>query len=283
MITSSIRDDQSADAKHPPVVRPRNQTTPIISVLIVVELWLTGLVGWRGLFYPASNPATESPIIGAALSSDPVQLTMAFVPNEGQLPEKVAFQARAIGGKLSFAAQKVYFDLPQGEMELQFEGGNSELVIEGRKLLPGVVNFYGSKDPAQWRENIPTYGQILYAQLYPGIDLLYEGSDSGFKRTFRIAPDGDPSQIVWQYSGAAGVAIDSNSGDLHIQLTDGRWSAAKWLVELAPVAWQNSPTGRIPVEAAYTISEDGVISFNFGVYDPRLPLVIDRYWIGFGG
>lgn len=103
---------------------------------------------------------------------------MAFVPNEGQFPEEEDFRASAMDGNLSFTAQKVSFDLPQGEVELQFAGANSQVVIEVRKLLPGVVNFYGSKDPAQWRENIPTYGQILYEQIYPGIDLLYEGSAS---------------------------------------------------------------------------------------------------------
>ena len=275
MITSSIRDDQSADTEHLPVARQSNQATPIISVLLLVGLWLTGLVGWRGLFSPSTNSVTESPVIGTARSSDPVQLAMAFVPNDGQFPEDVTFQARAMGGKLSFTAQKVYFDLPQGEVGLQFEGANSNVIIAGGELLRDVVNFYDSKDPDQWRENIPTYSQILYAQLYPGIDLLYEGDESRLKGAFRVEAGADPNQIAWLYSGARDIEIDSKSGDLRIQLSDGRWTAAKWLIERAPVAWQDNPSGRIPVEAAYAISKGGMIHFHFGMYDPALPLIID--------
>ena len=43
-------------------------------------------------------------------------------------------------------------------------------------------------------------------QLYPGIDLRYDGAQSTLKGTYTLAPQADPSRIRWHYEGATIVA-----------------------------------------------------------------------------
>lgn len=277
MINGSITGVRKSGLDQPNVMWLSNQIKGLIPVLLMAVIWLMGIVAWRGLFTTGSGLAEveESPIIGASRASDHARLPMAFIPNKGQYSGEIIFQARAMGGMLSFTQQQVIFDLPDGSVRLQFVGFDPKAVIVEDQLLPGVVNFYGSKDPALWRTNIPTYGEITYQGVYSGIDLRYEGDEGRLKGTFVVAPGADPGQIAWQYRGAASVEMDSTNGDLVIHFSNGGQQAKEYLVERAPIVWQDTASGRLPVEAAYKISESGVISFELGPYDSTLPLIID--------
>jgi hypothetical protein len=39
-----------------------------------------------------------------------------------------------------------------------------------------VANYFIGNDPSKWQANVPTYGSVLYRDLYPGIDLRYSPS-----------------------------------------------------------------------------------------------------------
>jgi len=60
---------------------------------------------------------------------------------------------------------------------------------------PGIVNYFIGNDPANWHANIPTYGNIFYERLYPGIDLLYIGNEGILKGTYVVAPGANPGDI----------------------------------------------------------------------------------------
>ncbi len=47
--------------------------------------------------------------------------------------------------------------------------------------------------PVGPRRAQPTYGGVRYQQLYPGIDLSYDGTEGRLKGTFTVAPGVSPS------------------------------------------------------------------------------------------
>jgi hypothetical protein len=112
-------------------------------------------------------------------------LPLAFEANHGQAQEEVVFQARGYGGgSLRFLPQQVNWSLPaawQGQsglppdLQLQFHGAQAAPEISGGKQLPGITNYLIGDDPMNWLTNIPTYEDIVYEQLYLGIDLQYTG------------------------------------------------------------------------------------------------------------
>lgn len=143
--------------------------------------------------------------------------------------------------------------------------GAADVVPRVAQRLPGVVNDLRG-DPGSWRTEVPTFGRVRYAGVYPGIDLDYHGTTGTLEYDFRVARGADPSVIGVDFHGAA-VRLDT-TGDLVVGTGPDRVRQA------APVAFQPSVDGRDPVDARFTLHGDRV-GFDLGAYDATRPLVID--------
>jgi hypothetical protein len=144
-------------------------------------------------------------------------------------------------------------------------------------LLPGKVNYLLGDDPSKWVTDLPTYSDIVYNGLYPGVDLTYSGNDGRLKGTYTVAPHADASQLRWKYTGAQSVSV-SEDGSLQVVLVTNGTGGTEMppsIVEQAPVAWQEIDGGRVAVDASYALSSDGIVSFQLGMYDPSYLLTID--------
>ncbi|MGH2543354.1 MAG: hypothetical protein ACRDIB_11175, partial [Ardenticatenaceae bacterium] len=102
-------------------------------------------------------------------------------------------------------------------LRLRFAGANRAPQLVGEEKLPGIVNYFLGEDPAQWRTRLPTYEALIYHELYPGIDLRYDGTAGVLKGTYLLAPHADPARIRWRYAGADQVRLD-NAGNLVLTL-----------------------------------------------------------------
>jgi hypothetical protein len=156
-------------------------------------------------------------------------------------------------------------------LRLRFQGANPDTQVVGQDRLAGIVNYYLGNDPASWRSGVPTYGRIAYEQIYPGIDLLYSGSEGLLKGAYVVAAGADPGAIRWQYDGASSVRL--RKGELQIRMTETGDAAP--IVEQEPVAWQTVDGQRAAVPVRYAIRRDGSLGFVVGKYDQTRPLLID--------
>ena len=204
------------------------------------------------------------------------QLPLSFVPNAGQSDAAVRYQANGMGGALFFEDDTVMLSLPTPEDQtrsvvyLRFEGVNDAHRVVNAEQLPGTVNYIIGNEPSHWLTDLPTYAGIIYQQLYPGIDLRYDGSQSTLKGTYTLAPHADPSRIRWHYDGATSVHVDEQTSDLLIALEH-----AATLIEKAPSAWQTIDGVRVSVAVHYAVMEDDSIGFALGNYEPNEALTID--------
>lgn len=243
--------------------------------IIIAHLLLAPLLlGW--LIWGSPRQEQVDHLFPAA----PVVLPLTFIPNAGQVDGDVAFEAIGGSGSLTFGQDGVQVALPDGQLTVEWMGANGETAVTGTNPLPGTANVYRGSDASRWQTNLPTYESVTYAALYPGIDLVYDGSEGLLKGTYHVAPGADPSLIGWRYRGGTAVTLDPSGGDLHIALTE---KAA--VTEKAPVAYQVVNGRQQPVEAAYRLDGD-TVRFMLGAYDPALPLVIDPtlvYSSYFGG
>lgn len=239
------------------------------------------------------GPSTDVPLAPMAAEHadmtqmpDLASLPLSFVPNVGQTDPAVQFQAYAMGGSVFFTPQEVVLSLPvqqsadlalvsnssqKAVVGLQFVGANAAPTVSGGEQLPGIVNYFYGSDPSQWMTNIATYSGITYEQLYPGIDLRYDGNGGVLKGTYTVAAGANPNVIRWRYSGASGVSLDAATGNLNVAMA----GASAPLIEQAPVAWQVINGQHVPVAASYTIAENGSIGFALGSYNPAYALTID--------
>ena len=219
-----------------------------------------------GPLAPAGNPSTNVPSIAPAFG----QLPLAFVPNQEQSNPAIHFEARGSGNRLTFAPQAITLQVQEQTVQLNFIDANPAPTITAGELLPGIVNDYSGNQANNWLTNIPTYANIHYQELYPGISLRYEGKDGLLESTFSIAPGADPARIRWQYTGATTIAVDNATGDLLITLPD-----QSRVVEQAPLAWQEIDGQRVPVAVAFALAADNSIGFALGNYNPSVSLIID--------
>ena len=188
------------------------------------------------------------------------------------------FGAARPGEAVSFHPGEIQLQLANNQrgaapttLWVQFIGSNPYVKLEGDKRLPGLLNIIEGRDPKAWLEGLPTYAQLVYHQLYPGIDARFDGSQGLLKGTYLISPNVDPSQIHWTYSGATQVQVNEESGALELNLPDGRH-----LVEQKPVAWQDVNGRRVRVDVHYRWDPTARIAgFSLSGLNSSYPLIID--------
>jgi hypothetical protein len=208
-----------------------------------------------------------------ALASPP---RLAFEPTPGQTDAGARFLLRTRGGTFFFtpdsvvlAPQPAHPQAGASALRQKFIGANPAARLAGGATLPGKVNHFRGNDPTRWRTGLPTYSDIQYADLYPGVSLAYGGDGAPLKGTYTVAPGADPGLIRWRYEG--GRAKLDDRGRLQIRGGDD----AATLTEDAPIAWQDIDGRRAAVAARYVLAADGSVGFELGDYDRTRPLTID--------
>jgi Abnormal spindle-like microcephaly-assoc'd, ASPM-SPD-2-Hydin/Beta-propeller repeat len=152
-------------------------------------------------------------------------------------------------------------------LRLQFEGANPAPQIAGSENLPGKVNYYIGNDPGKWHVGLPTFAQVKYSQLYPGIALVFYGNQRQLEYDFVVSPGADPNLIRLKLSGARKLRAAAN-GNVVVSVKDGQIELRK------PVVYQNINGRRQEIAANYSLRGERV-SFDLARYDRSAPLIID--------
>jgi hypothetical protein len=150
----------------------------------------------------------------------------------------------------------------------RFEGVSEEVAVEGVDQLACEANFLTGSDQSQWITGVDTYRALRYINLYPGIDLLYEGVSDGLKSTYIVRPGADPGAINIEYYGQDELSV---APDGTLLLTTG----AGTITHSAPYCYQVIDGSVVEVSSAYTLSGQGRVGFAVGDYDRDCDLIID--------
>jgi len=229
--------------------------------------WQPYPIANRALPLPPSTPAG----VGALTHSYPIGLPITYEPNYGQLHPHARFVARGRGYAAYLTSDGLVFSPRKAPPQrVQFANANPNPAAAGLALMPGVANYFLGRDPSRWRTNIPTYGQVRYRQVYPGIDVLFT-SDAGRPRyDFLVAPGADPSLITLNFPDAASVKVE-RVGSLQIELSGVNGD----LVQTAPVMFQMGAYGLEAVRGRYVAVGPKQVRFEIGEYDRSRELIID--------
>jgi uncharacterized repeat protein (TIGR01451 family) len=234
----------------------------------------------------------------AALKSKPNaravlgQLPMIFEPNQGQADSRVKFVSHGGGYSLfldstgAVLATRTAQSASQGQsgsrsmesVRMTLVGSNPAAAVVGGDQLPGMSNYFIGNDPKKWHTGIPQYAGVHYQDVYPGIDLVFYGSQGHLEYDFKVAPGADPAQAELQFDGAAKLQL--SGGDLILKGT----SAGLRLH--APHIYQKRGARQQPVEGRFVLRAANRVGFEIGAYDRSRELVIDptiSYSTYFGG
>jgi len=231
--------------------------------------------------------------------SDIERISPVFTENLGQWGDEVYFRANFGQAFLWFTSGGIYyhfdrcqsgcdgesyFDRPEESLGLsfpkqlssenliikvEFVGAEISSAIGGEEIVGYKHNYFLGNDPSRWRTNVSNFGNIVYQDIYPGIDLKYYGRDGHFEYDLIVSPGADPSQIRIAYDGAESVSINKN-GHLDIKTA---WNT---ITELKPYVYQLQDGTRVNISCDYFLRTDNNIGFYISDdYDSDRPLIID--------
>lgn len=166
-----------------------------------------------------------------------------FIQNRGQVDDVVAYYATSSRAAVHFTPEALVLDLvqpPESSTEahsparralggqatdpgatpqqyrgcalwIWFEGANPSPAIEARSRLPVRYNYFIGDDPTEWRTDIPAYEEIVYRDLWPGVDLVFRQSESKLEYQVVAAPGASTDGIRFRYEGAEQVVAEVGS------------------------------------------------------------------------
>lgn len=227
----------------------------------------------------------------AALGSSPLRSLPAaatagihqprFERNQGQFAAPVRFVARSTSYAVGIARTEVLVLLGRGSgaepaaspelVRMRFLGAEAMGALDGEQRLSTKTHYFHGNDPERWHADVPNFGAVRAADLYPGIDLLYHPDGPNIEQDFLIEPGADPSRIAIAFGAGDGSALIPRldpGGDAVLPAGDLELRLRK------PVAYQTIDGSRRDVDVVYTL-RDGALAFRLGAYDPRATLVID--------
>ena len=218
----------------------------------------------------------------ARVSRNYGRLPLRFEVNAGQTDKRVRYLARGSGysffltpAEATLKLQKAGDTLTEeaGEtrqaiLSLRLVGATEHTSISGLEELPGKSNYFIGSRPEQWRTGVSGYARVSYAEVWPGVDLVWYGNQRQLEYDLVIAPGADTRKIRLSFSGAPAVRIDEQ-GALALQ------TAAGELRMLKPQAWQEADGRRREIACHYRLDRRGEVSFQLGRYDHSRPLAID--------
>ncbi len=228
-----------------------------------------------------------------AISGQSKRPPLAFIPNAGGRDERTVFSVLGENASIGFDSDGLTFVLaapddrrrgkndpaPAGRADrcwvarLEFEGAKENVRPVGKDETGAAISFFKGKE-ADWKTGLPAYSRIEYAGLWPGIDLVFSGTDGALEYEFVVHPGADPARIRLAYRGVESAVVDENGG-LKVRTPMGILGDAK------PVARQESGglSREIPVAFALERGTGGDKAFRYGFsvgsYDRTLTLILD--------
>src|SRR3990170_7838148 len=104
-------------------------------------------------------------------------------------------------------------------VRIAFEGSNP-VRPEGAEPLPHRSHYFLGSDPAGWRMDVAHYAQIVYRDLYDGVDVSYQIGREGLKYDITVRPGADPGKIAVLYEGVEGLEAHDGGLVVHAVLGD---------------------------------------------------------------
>lgn len=191
-----------------------------------------------------------------------------FIENRGQAPSQVRYYARGERYTVYLGSGEATLRATDEQaLALRFLGSRREAMPEGRRPAVTKVNFAYSNDPSRWQTAVPAYDEVIYRDLWPGIDLVFHRSADRLKYDFIVHSGADPSAIRLAWDGARGLSVDDN-GNLLIRTASGT------ITDERPYTYQEIGGKQSAIETRFRLV-GRTYGFVVGAYDRQLPLVID--------
>jgi hypothetical protein len=199
-------------------------------------------------------------------------LPMAFEENAGPPAAKRSFIARGAKYSVRIQPDAAVVTLSNGKqaaaVSIQVAGAKADAAAHPLEPLASYSNYYIGNDPSKWREHVQHYGRVRVADVQPGVDIEYYGSNTQLEYDLDLAPGASSKPLRLRFDGAESLRINA-AGDLLLHTPAGD------LTQHKPVAWQVIGGSRRSVVVRYALRGSSEVVLKMGRYDRRYALTID--------
>ncbi|RDE17790.1 MAG: hypothetical protein C4K49_01075 [Candidatus Thorarchaeota archaeon] len=164
-----------------------------------------------------------------------------------------------------FGVSEVRYAVGEAFLKLEFPG-SSQTIPVGEEPTGSVTNYMYGNDPSMWRTGLMDCAVLRYADIYPGIDLVYRFLDGSLKYEFVVAPNADPGLIRLKYSDADSIDVRDSSVTI--------WKNGFAISDCGLLAFQEGFVLNT-VECGFRSEGTNTISLSLGKYDTSCGLVVD--------
>lgn len=146
----------------------------------------------------------------------------------------------------------------------------AEVEPVGRVMRENFRNYYLPHTMPNGVEEVYGYSEVLYADIFPGIDMRFYGTGLGQKLSFICWPESNPEELMLQFLGldSLGLTVDSllrlYIGEEFVDLPEAVAYQVDATNEIVPINWR--PNWKV-------VSTD-IVGFEFEARDPDLPIIL---------
>ena len=158
-------------------------------------------------------------------------------------------------------------------IDINWLNTNNQALVQKGETLPDHENYYLTSCP-NGALNVRSYKDVLYKNIYAGIDLKWYEKNGDLKYDYNISANADYKNIQFIYEGAEKIVVNAE-GELIIKTPFGI------IKEQKPVVIQKNKL----LKASWVV-KNKTVSFDIKGVDPSAPFVIDpmvRLWATYYG
>jgi len=194
-----------------------------------------------------------------------------FTENLGQWDESISFVADTSFGKVGLGSEGIFFNIFDSDdvschiIGYFFEGGENR-EPGGIDPLPHVTNYFKGNDKDKWVTNARSYREVVYEDVWDGIDLRYYFAPEGLKYDMILKSGASPQDIQIRVEGHERISTDNAS--LTVQTDDHVLKD-----ERLNVFYMDRPTEKI--DSRFVQLSDDTFGFELSNYRTDRQVIID--------
>ena len=145
---------------------------------------------------------------------------------------------------------------------------NPNPTIEARDPQPGIYNYFPTSDPDTWRTHVLAYKEVVYHDIWKGIDLKLFANGPNLEEEFIVHPGADASAVRLAYEGIEGLSV-ADDGSLKVATAFGD------IVETSPRIYQEIAGNTVPLSGSFKVGAQNSYAFEVAKRDEKADLIID--------
>lgn len=288
----------------------RNKKSVIFPILLFSLCLYQNSIGQKNYLKDTDNNQKQivddiqARSVDSSINLDYGNIPLYFIPNKGQVHDKVQYLAKTSRYSLWITKEGLVFDsairtnkkTDSDDLSLKnnidsenirYERDVSRLIYLNANKNPDIVplgltehkaNYYNGSDPTKWKTNIQSSKAVMYKELYKNIDLKIYGFERQIEYDWIVKLGANPEDIKFEYKNVINTRI-GEEGNLIIKTKFGE------LVHKNPFGYQIINQKKKRIEVSFSQQEKNIYGFKVKNYNEDYVLIIDPliYSLSFGG